>query len=159
MYGPANPAASGQPYVVLSGDGILASGDNHIDPASPRRESLRRLLQARPWAIVVALDRWIPTLLALTTRHLDLCIGGAVLIDTQDQRLPLLPLPYPTVILTDQPAAASGQARSWGSLVVRRDPALPEAKNLQRALGMLQPAPCPGMTKTHRPRPIGRTRP
>ncbi|SMO86921.1 hypothetical protein [Paracoccus laeviglucosivorans] len=130
-------------HVLLTGDRIVAPADHGIDPAHPRAEPLRRLLEALPWITIIARDRWIALLLELTTRHLELCVNGAVLIDPNaSHRLPRRPLPYPTVILTDAHAAVAGHARVWSSQILRRDPALSEAQNLRLALRMLQMTPC-----------------
>jgi len=127
--------------VLLSGDRVVAPLDHGIDPTRPRKEALRRLLEALPWATIIATNHWVPTLLNLTTRHLELCVNAAVLICPGDsRRLPLTPLPYPTVILTDAPDAVRRHARAWSSLVMRRNPALAEAQNLRLALNMLRPA-------------------
>lgn len=128
-------------HVFLARDKVTAPVQHGIDPAQPRNEPLRRLLERLPWVTIIARDHWVPLLLALTTRRLDLCVDGAVLVDTDaNRRLPLLPLPYPTVILTDAPAAVANHARAWSSQVIRRDPALPEAQNLRLALRALRPS-------------------
>lgn len=139
MVNPIVPDTFSDRQLLLSGDRIVAPMPHLLDPALPDRGGLRQFLHANPWTVVVARDRWIPTLL-------DLCIAGAVLVGDGTGPPPHpVPLPFPTVILTDAPFRARRSARLWQSIVLRRNPALPEAANLRRALRALNP-PRPPMT-------------